>query len=374
MEPAAFREDRPGPRGPEPRGPEPRGPEPHGPLTVSVVIPTRNRPRSLARALRALSRQTRPPDEVVVVDASDRPSGEEALRRKHAGLSLTVLTSEPGVCAQRNAGIRRAVGSHVLLLDDDIEAPPDYLEHLTGHLEAHPSEGAVTGLLREPDADGVFREGFEVPSFRHLLFAFVFQLTVWGDVEATRGGPLTALPLALLRLWYRHRDNTWSLAGWPLVTRVRSPVVRTAVYGLGAALVRRDWLLASPYDERLGTHGIGDNYGVALGFPGERPITVLRDVPVLHHRAPDNRLDPAETYFRRVLALDYFLGTDPRFSGLNLVFLAWSLKGNAIRFALRGERALFGRTVRALALVAGGRNPLLRGTMDEAATRDGNHR
>lgn len=326
---------------------------------LSVVIPTRNREGSLARALAALARQERPPDEVLVVDAGDEPLREERIRASHPTLPVTCVHTDPSLCAQRNLGIRRAAGALVLLMDDDIDPEPDYLGRLEAYLDAHPSEGAVTGVLSEPDASGAFTEGFAVPSLRHLLFAFVFQLTVWGDVEAVAPGGATAAVAALLRRWYRRRGNTWSLAGWPLVTQVRESVVHTAVYGLGAALVRRDWLLASPYDEALGPHGIGDNYGVALGFPGETSIAVLTDTSVRHHKEGENRLDPAESYLRRVLALDYFLRTDERFSRWNTAFLAWSLLGNALRFALGRRGDLLRSTVRALGRVVRGRNPLL---------------
>lgn len=338
-------------------------------LMISVVIPTRNRPASLDRTLDALARQDRLPDEVLVVDASDRPLDAEALRAAHAALPITCLHSRPNVCSQRNLGVRRARGSHVLLCDDDVEPPPDYLGRLAAYLRGHPSAGAVTGVVREPDADGRFSSGFPSPSLRRLLYAFVFQLTVWADVEAVEGPRLGALPRAALERWYRRRGNRWSLAGWPLVTQVRSATVDTAIYGLGAALVRRDWLLASPYDERLGTHGIGDNYGVALGFPGERSITILADLPVLHHRAAANRLDRAEAYSRRVLALDYFMRTNARFSRLNTAWLAWSLIGNAALFALRRRGDMLRRTLRVLGVVVTGRNPLLVGPSGSAGER-----
>lgn len=327
--------------------------------TVSVVIPTRNRPESLARTLGALERQERLPDEVVVVDASDRPADEDALISAHPALPIILLHAPAGVCSQRNSGIRRGRGSHVLLCDDDIEPPPGYILALLDYLNDHPAAGAVTGLVCEPDGSGEAPLEFSAPRVRSLLFAFIFQITVWGDTEAATGSRLTALPLSLLKRWYRHRGNTWSAAGWPLVTQVRRPVFHTSIYGLGAALVRRDWLLASPYDERLGTHGIGDNYGVALGFPGASPIAVLADQHVVHHRAAANRLEQTEAYFRRVLALDYFMRTSGRFSRLNTLWLVWSLLGNVARFALQRRRALLGRCFRALALVVTGRNPLL---------------
>ena len=328
--------------------------------TVSVVIPTRNREESLARTLGALARQDERPDEVIVVDASDRPVGEDGLRARFPDLPITLVTEAPGLCRQRNVGIRAAKGSHVLLLDDDIEPPPDYLARLVGHVMSEPGAGVVTGVVREPGLSGEPDRAFEVPSFRHLLFAFLFQLTVWGDVASASGGIGTARILEALKGWYRRRGNTWSLAGWPLVTQVGDPVVRTALYGLGASLVRRDWLLASPYDERLWTHGVGDHYGVALGFPGEGPVHVLTDLIVPHHKVDRNRLRLADSHYHRVLALDYFLRTSGRFGRAGVAWLAWSLCGNALRFALRGRWALLRTTLRALVLVATGRNPLLR--------------
>lgn len=326
-------------------------------LTVSVVIPTRNRVESLHRLLGALSKQDHPPEEVIVADASDTPWDERALGSSYPTLHLVCLRLPPSVCGQRNAGIRRAIGSHVLLCDDDIEPPPDYIRRLAAHVERDPSGIAVTGILSEGGGDQPVRE-LRAPSFRALLFAFVFQLTVWGDVEAARGTWLTRVPLAALKNWYRHRGNTWSLAGWPLVTQVRAPVMRTAVYGLGAALIQRDWLLASPYDERLGAHGIGDNYGVALKFPGERSIAVLTDLAVRHHRASDNRLAAVAAYYQRLLALDYFMRTSGRFSQTNQRFLLWSLLGQAAMFTRARRWDMFRAALRAAALIATGRNPL----------------
>ena len=328
-------------------------------MTISVVIPTRNRRASLDRLLGALERQSRRPDEVLVIDASDQLIDESSLRHAYPTLTPFCVHMPPGVCAQRNEGIRRATGSHVLLCDDDVEPPPDYLERLATYVHANPEAGAVTGLVCESSGSGGFSSGLPVPSLRHLLFAWIFQLTVWADVELVRGAGLRAAPLAVLRRWYKVRGNTWSLAGWPLVTHRKGETLRTAVYGLGASLVHRDWLLASPYDERLGKHGIGDNYGVALGFPAQTAVTVLTDLPVLHHRELTNRLKGSDAFFHRAVALDYFLRTSPRFGRHARFWLAWSLVGQALAFALRGPRDRLGAAARALGVVVSGRNPLL---------------
>jgi glycosyltransferase involved in cell wall biosynthesis len=338
-------------------------------ISVSAVIPTRNRVASLHRVLRALAAQSRPPEEVIVSDASDVPLDAGALAAPYPGLGIISFRAAPSVCAQRNEGIRRARSTHVLLCDDDIEPPPDYLERLIGIVERHPDTGAVTGVWTEPDVTGRFSAPFPVPRLRNLFAGFVAQRTVWGDVEAVAGGAFTRFPLALLKRWYRRRGNTWSLGGWPLVTQVRMPVVRTAIYTLGSALVRRDWLLASPYDERLGPHGIGDNYGVALGFPGDRPITLLTDLSVRHHREQGNRLDRVSAYHERVLALHYFMRKSARFSRLNEAFLVWSLVLGAAEFGITGQADWFRAAVRVLLAVATGRNPLFAGTAPPGPTR-----
>lgn len=332
-------------------------------ITVSVVIPTRNRSASLHRLLTALAGQTRRPDEVIVSDASDLPQDVRALAAAYPGLSLTHFCAAPSVCAQRNEAVRRAKGSHVLLCDDDIEPSPDYVERLTCFVEHHPDVGAVTGVWIEPDASGRFGEPFPVPRFRTLAINFVAQRTVWGDVEATKGNAFTSLPLALLKRWYRRRGNTWSLSGWPLLTQVQGPFVQAAIYTLGSALVRRDWLLASPYDERAGPHGAGgDNYSVALGFPGERAITLLTDVPVRHHKEHRNRIDKASGYYHRTLFLVHVMRMSSRFSLLNQVFLIWTLLFNAAQFGISGHAELFRASVRALGVVFTGRNPLFPST------------
>jgi glycosyltransferase involved in cell wall biosynthesis len=332
-------------------------------ISITVVIPTRNRLASLHRALTALAGQRRAPDETVVVDASDTPQDAQTLATAYPRIGLAYVRAAPSVCAQRNEGIDRARSTHILLCDDDVELPADYLERVVAFVERHPETGAITGVWCEPDAAGQFSDPFPVPSFRSLLTNFLAQRTVWGDTEAVTGNVFTHVPLALLKRWYRRRGNTWSLSGWPLLTQVRAPAVQAAVYTLGSALIRRDWLLASRYDERAGTHGAGgDNYGVALGFPQDRPITLLTDLRVRHHKQQENRIDAVTGYYHRTLFLHHIMRDDFRFDLLNRTFLAWTLLFNAAEFRIRGHAELSRASVRALRAVLTGRNPLFAAT------------
>jgi glycosyltransferase involved in cell wall biosynthesis len=316
---------------------------------ISVVIPTHDRPASLLRLLRSVAAQTLRPREVVIAAAGVSPD-PAALRRVLGEIPLLLFAGERSVCRQRNEGIRRAGGSHVLLCDDDIELPPGALARLWQERESGGETRAVCGVLVE--------EGM-IPTDRltisGLFWRRLFLMGVWGDVNRVAGSGLLA---DALRRHYRRVGNGVTPAGWPLLTQWEGPCVRTLVYGLGGgALVPRSWLLASPYDELLERNGIGDNYGVALGFPGAFPIAVLTGLSVTHHRESSHRVDAATAYEHRVLALDYFGSRTGRLGRMRLAALCWSLLGHAVA-AMAGSRWNEARATTALmARVGLGRNP-----------------
>jgi glycosyltransferase involved in cell wall biosynthesis len=98
---------------------------------VTAVIPTRNRPELVLRAVRSALAQTYPNIEViVVVDGPDEAtvSALEAIRASDARLCILPLPQCVGACDTRNAGIKAAKGDWIALLDDDDEWLPEKLE------------------------------------------------------------------------------------------------------------------------------------------------------------------------------------------------------------------------------------------------------
>jgi GT2 family glycosyltransferase len=114
---------------------------------LSVVIPTYQRRDSLLRTLASLRPQTLPADQFEVIAAIDGSTDgtAEAVRSFTAPYAITVLESpnrgRAGAC---NAGIRAAAGDVIVLLDDDMEAVPEFL---AAHARAHeaPADRAVVG-------------------------------------------------------------------------------------------------------------------------------------------------------------------------------------------------------------------------------------
>jgi glycosyltransferase involved in cell wall biosynthesis len=96
---------------------------------VSAVIPTRNRPDLVCRAVRSVFAQTVKDLEcIVVIDGSDPATVEALARIADPRLKVLALESNVGGCEARNLGARAAQGEWVGLLDDDDEWLPRRVE------------------------------------------------------------------------------------------------------------------------------------------------------------------------------------------------------------------------------------------------------
>jgi glycosyltransferase involved in cell wall biosynthesis len=116
------------------------------PATVSVVIPTVNRPQLVVRAVRSALEQTHPPHEVLVVldSANDEDvAGVRAIDDPRVEVLSTGGGSNDAGATARNLGIRRATGTWVALLDDDDEWLPIKLERQLAAADSTGDDGVV---------------------------------------------------------------------------------------------------------------------------------------------------------------------------------------------------------------------------------------
>jgi GT2 family glycosyltransferase len=99
---------------------------------ISVVTPTYRRTQEVAALLENISGQTLLPEEVILVDGApiNEKETEEVVRSLMPSLPFRCryLRHPRGTAIQRNAGIDRAKGSFIALIDDDVRLEPDFLE------------------------------------------------------------------------------------------------------------------------------------------------------------------------------------------------------------------------------------------------------
>lgn len=119
--------------------------------TISVIVPTQDRPDLLKDCVGSLREQAYPRDryEVVVVDDGVGSRLEGAFDDSGRGPKISVVRSPGGgLNAARNAGLGVATGELLVFVDDDVIAPAGWLQALADGSQRYPDAGCFAGPLR----------------------------------------------------------------------------------------------------------------------------------------------------------------------------------------------------------------------------------
>lgn len=148
--------------------------------TLSLVICTYRRPQPIRRVLEAITRQTRVPNEIVIVDGSPGEETEKVVKMLQCREILPSLRyfrvppEHRGLTRQRNYGIARANGEIIAFLDDDTVPEPDYFEELLTCFVRHPDALGIGGFIVSDELQWKQVDGKRPPSLSVLR---------WGDWE-----------------------------------------------------------------------------------------------------------------------------------------------------------------------------------------------
>lgn len=228
-------------------------------LTLSVIVPTKNRPRLLARIVEHLLAQTVRIDELIVVDQSDDDAGcaivEGSVARvpetRRPRLRYVWDPAIDGAAAARNAGLDLAVGDIVGCVDDDMIPESDVFERLLAHYEREPSLAAVSPVITN----------YPPPALRHRLFARLFFR-----------GPFHDDRQPVYWTWQRPRS---------------SPLVPVRILNGGLLTVRRVALGATRFDRRYRGASVGEDVDLSWSLAGRGGrIAIATDAHIVHDRAP----------------------------------------------------------------------------------------
>ncbi|WP_307802605.1 glycosyltransferase family 2 protein [Cellulomonas dongxiuzhuiae] len=229
-------------------------------VVVSVVVPARDDAEHLAVCLALLARQTRAPDEVVVVDNASRDATADVARRHGAR-----VLHEPrvGIPAAVATGYDAARGDVILRLDADSRPGPDWVAH-------------ALDVLRDPDVDAVSGWGrFDLPGPWGGLLALTYlgsyyalgelaagHPVLWGSSAALRAGAWQRVRGQVTRTGDVHDDLDLAMALGPGARVVVDRTWRVGVsarsvrpgrqwfrrFGRAYRTLRRQWQVAPPWE------------------------------------------------------------------------------------------------------------------------------
>jgi glycosyltransferase involved in cell wall biosynthesis len=148
---------------------------------VSVLIPTKNRPKDVLTCVGSVNNQSVKPGEIIIVDASDE-DGLDALIRSDSGgeTKIVYVRTEAGLTHQKNIGVQKSSGDIVLILDDDIILDEDYIKEIVKVFNnpCFDAIGCVFGEHIWPNKDDK-RDGATetlVCSIRRTLVVWIYSL------------------------------------------------------------------------------------------------------------------------------------------------------------------------------------------------------
>jgi glycosyltransferase involved in cell wall biosynthesis len=120
-------------------------------LRISVIVCAHNEEAHLAACLHSLLAQTRPPDELIVIDNAST----DATAAIAAAIPSVRVVCEPrkGLVTARETGRREARGNVLAYVDADCRAPLAWLARVARHFERDASLVALSGPYRYYDWD-----------------------------------------------------------------------------------------------------------------------------------------------------------------------------------------------------------------------------
>lgn len=169
------------------------------PYSIAVVIPAYNAELFIGEALDSIAAQTRPPEQIVVVDDGSSDHTVERVRKwgqRYDGELHVLQQNNRGVSAARNAGIRYAKTDLIALLDADDLYFPFHLKLLERGFSNAPHISLCFGDALYFDSEHIIKgsvfAGTRIEGIKYdeqkdglrLLLGPVYSSLLWGNYIA----------------------------------------------------------------------------------------------------------------------------------------------------------------------------------------------
>lgn len=127
-------------------------------MSLSVIIPTKNRAKLLSLCLSSLANQTVSPEEIIIIDNNSTDQTRLVIKKMSQFLPIIKLFSSiKNYPKLYNLGIKRANGSIIACLDDDCWVEQDWVEQIITAHQTHQS-AAIQGMIKSYPSNNIYVE------------------------------------------------------------------------------------------------------------------------------------------------------------------------------------------------------------------------
>lgn len=124
---------------------------------VSIITVNYNQAQVTGELLASLRQVTYPNIEVIVVDNASPQQDPRLLKQRYPEISLICSAENAGFAGGNNLGIARAQGKYLLLLNNDTEVEPGFLEPLVELFETNAQAGCASPKILYHGTDNLIQ-------------------------------------------------------------------------------------------------------------------------------------------------------------------------------------------------------------------------
>lgn len=290
-------------------------------VSISIIIPTKNRTQDIVKCIESISIQTLKPDEVLVVDSSDteklkytlNPSSNLNIRHIHIQVDKKFKGSQQ---IAMNRGLDESSGDILIFLDDDVILDRDYIKNMV-NIFKHDTEGMIGGVTGEV----VGNEHSLSPIQKFILYSYNIMLSIF--------------------LLLRAGNGNFQASGFPTYIKsgsINAPINVEFLYGCNMAF-RKEILSEFRFDENLNIHGccFGDDDEIAYRISRKYHNIFTPYAKVVHNMSPVRANKYAKN---RLMIMNHhylFKKNMPRDFKHTFAFW-WSVMGLFVREGIAGMR------------------------------------
>jgi len=256
-------------------------------LKVTVIIPTKNRPSSLRRAIASVANQKTLPSELIIIDQShDKTKNSLIKNQKKSSHSLTIkYIYKPkisGLTAARNLGIKKSCGDIIQFLDDDSEMTRAYVERLKEQFSSHDVHGCAGKIM-------------ETKKRSHKLSKYFQKIFFVGDFRQKR------------EEWYNNKN---------------APEMYTNSLP-GVAAYRKSVFTEFKFDEQMTGACVGEDLEFSMRAAKKFNFKLTPKLKIHHCPDSNERLDQENQAFQKIRFYRYHYKKNIKKSIVNKLLFYW---------------------------------------------------